>query len=283
MDYHAVSHMDDPARIFDMSGRVGLIVGGAGKLGQEFAKTLVLAGATVMLLDRDEIRCRSAAENVHQRTGKTPKTFTCDVSHEEAVANVFSLIGTDSGRLDFLVSATMAKPDGYYRPFEKYPLDTWNKVHEINVTGTFHCCREAAALMGKTDLGSIVIVGSTYGVVAPDFRIYDGCSRMDNLYGQSDPLTTPAAYSSSKGALVSLARYLAVLLAPRRIRVNVLTPGGVYDNHEEAFHQAYINRTPLGRMAVWSDYNGAMLFLVSDASRYMTGSNLVVDGGWTAW
>ena len=137
--------------------------------------------------------------------------------------------------------------------------------------------------MKKKGQGSIVIVSSIYGLVGPDQRIYRNCSPTNNPYGGSDSLNTPGSYAASKGGLIAFARYLAVLMGPDNIRVNVLTPGGVFDEQEEAFHQEYVQRTPLGRMAVWSDYSGAILFLVSDASRYMTGANLVVDGGWTAW
>jgi NAD(P)-dependent dehydrogenase (short-subunit alcohol dehydrogenase family) len=177
----------------------------------------------------------------------------------------------------------MGKPKDYYHPFNDYPLAAWKEIHDINLTGTFLCAREAAKIMEENAGGSMVFTASVYGVVAPDLRIYEQSPPAANIYGGNYPLTTPAAYSSSKGALISLARYLAVALAPTGIRVNVLTPGGVYDGQDESFHSSYVQRTPLGRMAVWSDFNGAILFLVSDASRYMTGANLVIDGGWTAW
>jgi NAD(P)-dependent dehydrogenase (short-subunit alcohol dehydrogenase family) len=120
-------------------------------------------------------------------------------------------------------------------------------------------------------------------MVSPDQRIYRDCQPAKNPYGGEDPLSVPASYSASKGGLIAFARHLATLWAEDGIRVNVLIPGGVHDGQEESFHQEYIRRTPLGRMAVWSDFNGAILFLASDASRYMTGANLIVDGGWSAW
>ena len=131
--------------------------------------------------------------------------------------------------------------------------------------------------------GSIVNTASTYGVVAPDQRIYDECKPEGNLYGGGYPLNIPGSYSASKGGVISFSRYLAVSLAEYNIRVNVLIPGGVFDGQENNFHQEYVKRTPLGRMAIWSDYNGAILFLVSEASWYMTGANLIIDGGWTSW
>lgn len=281
--YENIRPLRDPSAIFDMSGRIGLIVGGCGRMGQEFAQTLMGAGAIVILADQSAPVCEMASNTIMGATGKQPPTCVCDVSAEEDVIALFSRIEREFGRLDFFVSNVMAKPAGYYLPFQDYSLETWKRVHDTNLTGTFLCCKQAAKLMEKHKQGSIVITSSIYGLVSPDFRVYQDCSPVENPYGGHDPLTTPAAYVSSKGGLISLARYLAVLLAPKNIRVNVLTPGGVYDNQEDAFHRAYIERTPLRRMAVWSDYNGAILFLVSDASRYMTGANLVVDGGWTAW
>ena len=281
VDYQNIPPLDDPANMFRLDGRVGLIAGGGGNMGRQFALVLTRAGAEVALADANETLCREAAEFVFDRTASLPFWAGCDVSDEQAVANLFSLIEDRYGRLDFFIANVMAKPVGYYRPFEEYPVETFRKVHEANLTGTFICCREAVKIMAKNNGGSIVITTSIYGLVAPDFRIYKDCSPVSNPYGGADPLTLPGAYASSKGGLLSLARYLAVLLAPKCIRVNTLTPGGVYDSQEAPFHQAYVDRTPLGRMAVWSDYNGAILFLTSQASRYMTGANLVMDGGWT--
>jgi NAD(P)-dependent dehydrogenase (short-subunit alcohol dehydrogenase family) len=120
-------------------------------------------------------------------------------------------------------------------------------------------------------------------MVGPDQRIYEGCSPTNNIYSTSESLNTPAVYSVTKGGLIAFTKYLATLFGHEKIRVNTLIPGGVFDDQEESFHRQYIKRTPLNRMAVWSDFNGAILFLVSDASRYMTGTDLIIDGGWTAW
>jgi NAD(P)-dependent dehydrogenase (short-subunit alcohol dehydrogenase family) len=282
-DYNQIEALADPGAIFDLSGRVGLITGGGGKMGQQFSAVLAKAGAEVVISDANGENCRAAGSFYEKQLGKKSVVLECDVSDETSVKDLFTEIKRRYGRLDFFISNVMGKPEGYYRPFEEYDVSTWNRIHDINVTGTFLCCREASPLLEKSGNGSIVITASIYGMVAPDFRIYDGCAPVKNLYGDDDPLTTPGAYASSKGGLIALARYLSVLLAPKKIRVNVLTPGGVYDGQEPTFHDAYVQRTPLGRMATWSDYNGSILFLVSDASRYMTGANLVVDGGWTCW
>jgi len=283
IDYKKIIPLEDPAELFDLSGRVGLITGGGGKLGRQFALVLGRAGASVVLADKDERICRKAAKDTSRRLGREIDACVCDVSDVESVKQLFAEIKKRFGRLDFFVSNVMAKPEGYYRPLETYSLDTWKEIHDINLAGAFLCCREAVELLAESRNGNIVLTSSIYGLVSPDFRVYENCSAIKNPYGGFEALTTPAAYSSSKGGLIALAKYLAVFLAPKKIRVNVLTPGGVFDDQEEGFHQEYIKRVPLGRMAVWSDYNGAILFLISDASRYMTGANLVVDGGWTVW
>jgi len=177
----------------------------------------------------------------------------------------------------------MSKPEGYYRPTDQYPEKTWEMALQGNLTSAFLCCRQAEKYLKNRHYGSVVLISSIYGVVGPDQRIYQGCLAADNIYGSSDPLNCPAVYSATKAGLIGLGKHFAALWGPQHIRINILTPGGVYDGQAEPFHRKYSDRTPLGRMAVWSDFNGAILFLVSDASRYMTGSNLVVDGGWTSW
>jgi NAD(P)-dependent dehydrogenase (short-subunit alcohol dehydrogenase family) len=282
-EYKKITPLDVPEDIFDLKGRAGLIIGGAGNMGQQFAKILSLAGATVVIADLDEKISREFVASIGTKTGGNIFGFACDVTSREGIRELFEWIDKGPGRLDFLISSVMGKPGGYYRPFDDYPVETWRTVLDINLTGTFLCCQEACRRMKQNGQGSIVIVSSIYGLVGPDQRIYGKCSPDKNPYGGSDPLNAPGSYAASKGGLIAFARYLATLLGPDHIRVNVLTPGGVFDGQEQSFHKEYVDRTPLGRMAVWSDYNGAILFLVSDASRYMTGTNLVVDGGWTAW
>ena len=283
MNNNTIHPLEKPEQMFDLSDRVGVITGGAGKMGIEFAKVLSYAGASVVLADIDKKGCQEAAVTVSKETGGNILGVPCDVSSKKDVENLFSSVESEFDGLDFLVNNVMAKPDGYYQSFEKYDVVTWNEVIRSNLTGVFLTCQAAVKLMKKKKGGSIVNTASTYGVVAPDQRIYDECNSEGNLYGGKYPLNIPGVYSASKGGMISFSRYLAVSFAGGNIRVNVLTPGGVYDGQEESFHQEYVKRTPLERMAIWSDFNGAILFLVSDASRYMTGANLIVDGGWTAW
>jgi NAD(P)-dependent dehydrogenase (short-subunit alcohol dehydrogenase family) len=162
-------------------------------------------------------------------------------------------------------------------PFEEYPEASWDKVMEVNVKGTFLCCQVIGAQMASLSRGSIVNIGSVYGMVSPDQRIYE-YRRSDD-----DHFYKPVAYSASKSALCNLTRYLATYWAERNVRVNMLTLGGVFNNQDSRFLEEYCRRVPLGRMAREDEYNGAVIFLVSDASSYMTGSNLLIDGGWTSW
>jgi NAD(P)-dependent dehydrogenase (short-subunit alcohol dehydrogenase family) len=283
--YGKIPELSDPMQMFNLHGRVGLIAGGCGKMGQQFARTLANAGAIVVIADLDAEKSKAAAASLQTTSSSGTVIGTgCDVSSQDQVEELFERLAADHGRLDFLINNVMAKPDGYYSPFEDYDKTTWDRVMEVNTGGTFLCCREAVKRMKlQSSGGSIVITSSTYGVTGPDQRIYKDCSPGKNIYGGNFKLNAPASYSTSKAGLIGLARYLATYLGADGIRVNVLTPGGVFDGQEKSFHAAYTDRVPLGRMAVWSDYNGAVLFLVSDASRYMTGANLVVDGGWTAW
>ena len=162
-------------------------------------------------------------------------------------------------------------------PFETYPLESWNRVMDVNVTGLMLCCQVFGAAMAEAGRGSIVNISSIYGLVSPDQRIY--AYRAES----GAPFVKPVAYSASKSALLNLSRYLATYWAPRGVRVNTLTLAGVANNQDARFLEGYCARIPVGRMARPDEYNGAVVFLCSDASAYMTGANLVMDGGWTAW
>ena len=279
--YEFIPVLRSAAELFDVRGRSAVVVGGAGKMGSEFAHVLGAAGARVVVLDIDGERAELCAARVEEETGAETLSLTCDVGDSDEVAVRFRELGARWGELSILVYVTMAKPPGYYAPTDRYKQETWQEVIRANLDGAFFCSREATRLMPHG--GSIVFASSTYAIVGPDPRIYEDCLPGGNVYSPEEPLSLPPSYSAAKAGLIGLGRHLATLWSDRKIRVNILIPGGVYDGQEEPFHRAYVSRTPLGRMAVWSDYNGPLLFLVSDASRYMTGQVLVVDGGWTAW
>jgi Dehydrogenases with different specificities (related to short-chain alcohol dehydrogenases) len=180
--------------------------------------------------------------------------------------------GKRFGRIDVLVNGAAGRTPGFFKPFEEYELSDWNAVVAANLTGTFLCCQAVGPQMKKGGGGSIINTSSIYGVVAPDQRIYDGSS-----------INTPAVYSASKAGVIGLTRYLATYWAEDKIRVNTITPGGMFNEQEPEFVRRYESRTPLGRMGRPHELRGAIVFLASEMSSYVTGHNLVVDGGWTTW
>jgi len=253
-------------------------------MGQAFVRILNAAGAILVVADLEDGLRAGAQAFKASSTASPAMQIAANVSHQSDVDRIFAEINRNYGRLDFLVNNVLAKPKGYYADTESYSRETWDETIAGNLTSAFLCTREAARLMvEKHTRGSIVMTSSIYGISGPDQRIYEKCSPRDNPYDPGASLNAPASYSASKAGLIGLSKYFATLLGPARIRVNTLIPGGVFDNQEDAFHAEYVKRVPLGRMGVFTDYSGAILFLVSDASRYMTGSSLIVDGGWTAW
>ena len=280
--YDQLPPLDDPATLFGLQGKVIFLAGGAGGMGRRFAAMLAKAKAKVILADLNADAAKDMAAEIAEQTGGELLGLGLDSSSEASVQEAFAAGWERFSRLDGLVYNVMAKPEGYYRPFEEYPLSAWQGVIQGNLTGAFLCCREAGRRLVPQNSGSVILTASVYGVVAPDQSIYAGSTPKGNIYGGTDPLSCPAAYTASKGGIIALAKHLASLWGPKGVRVNVLTPGGVYDEQEEVFHQSYNQHTMLKRMASFDDFNGAMLYLLSDASRYVTGANLIVDGGWTA-
>lgn len=266
---------------FSLEGRVALVTGGAGLLGEQFCHTLAAAGAAVAVVDLSPEGARRVAEGI-QAAGGQAHPYTVDITDPAAVRAAVDDIRTRWGRLDVLVNSAALDPkvsaEGAVRSssaFEDFPLETWRQALDVNLTGMFIVTQAVARVMSQQGKGSIINICSTYGLVGPDQRIYQ-------KPGQP-PQFKPVYYTVTKAAVLGFTRYLATYYAGTEIRVNALTPGGVYNRQDEAFVQAYSARTVLGRMARKDEMNGALLFLASDASSYMTGANLVVDGGWTAW
>lgn len=265
---------------FDLSGKVIIITGGAGLLGSAYAPALASAGARVVVADVNS----DAAARVANAAGHGALGVGVDVSSKTSVQAMVERVLTTYGRIDGLVNNAAIDPKfdqsgggQHTNSFEDYPLDLWNQSLAVNITGMFLCAQAVAPTMLAQGRGAIVNVSSTYGLVGPDQRLYE---RDD----PNAPLTyKPAIYSVTKSAAIGLTRYLAAYWRGKGIRVNTLTPGGVFNNHDDEFVRRYSARTILGRMADKDEYSAALLFLLSDASSYMTGSNLVIDGGWTAW
>jgi NAD(P)-dependent dehydrogenase (short-subunit alcohol dehydrogenase family) len=267
---------------FDLSGKVAFVTGALGLLGREHTSALAEAGANVVLSDVNEDALQAAAQRLAELTGRETLAAAGDISSETDVDRMRDLTLQRFGRLDVLVNN--AAIDDKFAPeaaqesrFEVYAVERFRRMLDVNVTGVFLCCQRLGSVMAERGAGSIINVASTYGLVAPNQDLYQ---REDG----SQKFWKSAAYPASKGAVLQLTRFLAAYWGGRGVRVNALCPGGVEAGGQDAFFQArYAERTPLGRMARPHDYRGALTFLASDASSYMTGASLVVDGGFTIW
>jgi|SRR3989344_3649996 len=259
-------------QLFNLRGKVAVITGGAGMLGQQHAEILSDAGAHVVIADIKQELCDPVAKKITDRNGVEAFGVEVDLSDEISVLKMVEKIKLKFGRIDILINNAVAKPKSFFKKFEEYPLDDWEQVMTVNLRGVFLCSKIIGNEMVKQGKGIIVNIGSIYGIVGTD----------QSIYGSSG-INAPAVYAASKGAVINLTRYLATYWAGKGIRVNTLSPGGVENNQDAEFIIKYCANTPLQRMAQKDDFKGALLFLVSDASAYMTGANLIVDGGWTAW
>jgi NAD(P)-dependent dehydrogenase (short-subunit alcohol dehydrogenase family) len=260
-----------------VKGKKIIITGSAGILGSVYAEGFSGQGADVAIVDLDDKLCRRRAEELSRKYGTRSLGIGCDITSQEAVQAMAQKVIAEYGYIDVLVNNAATKTENFFAPFEKFPLTDWEKTMAVNVNGMFLCSQAVAAVMEARKSGSIINISSIYGIVAPDQRIYRG-----SLY-EGKEINTPLIYSTSKGAVVSLTRYLATYLAPYNIRVNAVTPGGVFSGQNETFVKNYRERCPLGRMARPEEIFSAVYFLASDASSYVTGHNLVVDGGWSVW
>jgi len=270
---------------FDLTGRVAVVTGGVGLLGAEFCRTLAEAGAAVAVVDLNADAAAKTAQTLAE-AGYRALAVPTDITRPESVEAMRESVVSALGRIDVLVNSAALDPK--FDPeavsrgiapgsFEEYPLEQWNAALNVNLTGMFlvtQACAKQMLAQGKK--GSIINICSTYGLNGPDQRIYrkpDG----------SQPAYKPVYYTVTKAGVLGFTKYLSAYYMETEIRVNALTPGGVFNNHDETFVKNYAAKTILGRMARKDEMNGALLFLASDASSYMTGNNLVVDGGWTAW
>jgi NAD(P)-dependent dehydrogenase (short-subunit alcohol dehydrogenase family) len=257
--------------MMNLSGRRAAVSGAAGQIGAACTEGLIELGATVALLDKDPAACEDCAA----RLGPNALAIPCDLSDEQSTRSAVNEAIQKLGGLDILVHCAAfvgtTQIPGWAVPFEEQTVEAWDKAMRVNVTAAFVMAQQARNALKNSGHGSIVLFGSIYGMVGPDLTLYAGTT-----------MANPAGYGASKGGLNQLMRYLATVLAPE-IRVNAVTPGGVARGQPDVFQQRYDARTPLKRMATEEDMKGAVAYLASDLSAYVTGHNLVIDGGWTAW
>lgn len=270
------------AELFSVAGKVVVLTGGLGQLGSQFALSLADAGAGVAVLDvtADEA---AVTRRFGTRAGDSSLLFAqADVTDRPSLEASLRAVEArwDVPHALINCAALDSPPDAPAEengPFESYPERSWDRVLEVNLKGVFLCSQVFGGRMAEARRGSIVNISSIYGMVSPNQSIYEyRRARGETFY-------KPVAYAASKSGLLNLTRYLATYWGQRGVRVNTLTLAGVFANQDEEFLRSYTPHVPLGRMATGQDYEGAIIFLISDASSYMTGSNLVVDGGWTAW
>lgn len=270
---------------FDLSGRVALVVGGRGFLGRRFASALADAGAAVHSADLADAS-RAARSDATSGHDDRIRQHIVDVSDQASIDAIVDRVFGDSGRLDVLVYSVTAKPEDFYKPFSDCSLEGWRLILRTELDGLFLTAQRAGRVMEQAGGGSMIFLSSIYGVVGNDQRIYEG-SNLPELYAGVAAGTKQyahAGYAAAKGAVVSLTRFLAAYWGDRNIRVNCVSPGGIgHAGENETFVRRYADRVPLGRKAMPDEINGTIVFLASDASSYITGHNLVVDGGWTAW
>jgi NAD(P)-dependent dehydrogenase (short-subunit alcohol dehydrogenase family) len=268
--------------LFSVAGRVGVVTGGFGQLGAELAAALHERGMRVAAIDvRDEPR-DGAADLAGGLAAGEIRHFAADVTDRAAIDGVLRELERDWGTPHLLVNAAAidappGAPAEDVGPFEGVPLEALERVVGVNVLGTVVPCQVLGAAMAQEGRGSVVNVASVYGMVSPDQSLYD--FRRD----AGDVFYKPAAYAASKSAVLNLTRYLATYWGESGVRVNTLTPHGIADGQPEPFVEAFARRSPLRRLMTAAEAVGPVVFLASDASSYVTGANIVVDGGWTAW
>jgi len=255
---------------FELDGKVIVITGASGLIGRAFCEACAQFGAHVVLADMGDPD--SVAEALSQRHGRKMLGFKTDVTSKENITELLGVVLATFGRVDGLVNAHQNKSHLIFEPFDQVSEENWDTVVQVNLKGTFLMCQVIGTHMAQHGGGSVVNLPSTYSVVAPNQNLYEGTS-----------LGCPAAYSASKGGVDALSRYLASYWAQQRVRVNMITPHGVWNNHESQFEANFARFSPMRRLSYNHEVASALIYLLSDASSYVTGDNMLVEGGWTVW
>ena len=256
----------------DLSGRRALITGATGGLGRVFADTLAELGADLILVDLPGSDFQTLNETLIQRWGVSVENHICDLENQSRREEMIKKLISSGLGLNILINnaAFVGASDlpGWGVPFENQSIDTWRRALEVNLTAVFDLSKGLSTLLRASKNGCIVNIASIYGMYGPDWSLYEGTS-----------MSNPAAYAASKGGLIQLTRWLATTVSPE-VRVNAISPGGIFRNQPEEFVKRYEAKTPLGRMANEDDFRGAIAYHTSDLSRYVTGVNMAIDGGW---
>ena len=262
-------------QLMDLQNRVALITGGAGHIGSVMGESLAELGASIAVLDIDQAAAETVAADIAANNNVKASALAVDLTDIAAIKTAPAKVVQEFGRLDIVIHSAAYGGDtqfpGWAVPFDEQTAEAFERALRVNLTSAFVLAQAARQALTESGHGSIILISSIYGLVGPDMGLYEGTT-----------MANPAGYGASKGGLLQLMRHLATVFAPD-VRVNALSPGGVWRQQPEAFHDRYRARTPLGRMATEEDLKGAAAYLASDLSSYVTGHNLVVDGGWTAW
>jgi len=269
---------------YDLTNKVCVITGGAGFLGRQFASAILEMGGSPILIDVDENSLEEATKQIGADENRC-HSIVVDITDEKQIATAVGKIKSEFNSVDVLInSAALTKygcdsdPEAFFTEFEHTDVKVWEQGIKINLTATMLCCKNFGALMVKQRKGSIINIGSDVGVISPDQTIYQPDGDYNGV-----PFNTPVFYSVSKAGVIHLTKHLATLWAKYNVRVNSFSPAGVYRDHDPEFVKKLSSRIPMGRMASVNEYKGAIIFLSSDASSFMTGHNLIVDGGRTIW
>jgi len=276
--------MDDP---FDLKGKTALIVGGRGFLGQRFSQALADAGAKVFSADLPQISLAAAKDDTDNTVADSISQKEVDVTDPDSVSALVNDVTKEAGGIDILVYAVTAKPDDFCVPYTECSLEGWKTVLSAELDGAFLVTQRVGKVMEEQKSGSIILLSSIYGIVGNDQRIYEGSNLAGLWVGDENKegkIYSHASYNAAKGGIITLTKYLAAYWGHLGIRVNTVSPGGVeHPAENKTFVEKYSAKTPLGRKAKPHELDGAIVFLASDASSYATGTNIVVDGGWTTW
>ncbi|MFH1760572.1 MAG: SDR family oxidoreductase [bacterium] len=267
--------MNSIDKLMSLNGRVAVVTGGAGYIGSALCEALGEVGAKVCILDVDKEKADKLSSDMISKRGIDSLPVGIDLFDEDQIRKVPDIVLKQYHRMDIIVNCAAlvgtSELKGWTTPFEEQSSGTWRKALEINLTAAFVLIQASLPALRKNSKGSIINISSQHGMVGPDMRFYED-TQMGN----------PAAYAVSKGGLIQFTRWLATVLAPE-IRVNAISPGGIERNQPEIFKKRYVNQTPLKRMATEEDIKGAAVYLASDLSSYVTGQNIVIDGGFTSW